>query len=118
MKAIQAIASASLFAISAIIAIPSYAEERAETTVSEFLTWERTKQDSFFAVSILTAGVIATQIRPDFADCIGNWYSQNEDRQSVRHSQMLKLMEEFPDYIPSGIVIAVLQKECGDFGSL
>ncbi len=107
--------AASFFAIFAMSCLPSHAEE---TTVREFLTWERQAQDSFFTTSILTAAVIATQIRPNFAECIGNWYSLTDEGNAKRHQEMLNVMGKYPDLIPSGIVIAVLQKECGNFGEL
>lgn len=108
-------AAASIFAIIAITCIPSYAKE---TTIREFLTWERPAQDSFFAISILTAAAIATQIRPDFADCISGWYAPSNEGNAKRNTEMLGIMEKYPDLIPSGIVVAVLQKECGNFGDL
>ncbi len=107
--------AASVFTIIAATCMPSYAKE---TTVREFLTWERSAQDSFFSISILTAATIATQIKPELAGCISEWYSVGNDGINERHAEVLAVMEQYPDLIPTGIVVAVLQKQCGTFGDL
>lgn len=110
------IVTASVIAFTLLTCPQTQAKE--ETTVRDFLKWERSKQDSFLTVSIMMAGVIATQIRPGFADCIGKWYSLDREKNLERHTEVLEVMNNFQDFIPGGIVVAVLQKECGKFGGL
>jgi len=112
----QPIVTASLFALTLLICPQAQAKD--ETTVREFLTWGRSAQDSFLTTSIITAAVIATQIRADFAACIGKWYTLTNEGNAKRQDEILAVMEKYPDSIPSGIVVAVLQKECGNFGEL
>lgn len=106
--------AASLFA--AVFSFYSQASAKEETRVKEFLTWERSNQDSFIAISVLTASVIATQVKQEMAECIGEWYNLVDGGNKTRHNQILQIMAAYPDSIPSGIVIAVIQKECGKFG--
>lgn len=106
--------AASVFAL--VLSFYSQALANEETTNKEFLTWEKSQQDSFIAISVLTASVIATQVKQEMAECIGRWYNLANGGSDARHAQILDIMTEYPDNIPSGIVVAVIQKECGKFG--
>lgn len=110
------IVTASLFAF--IVSISPQARAVDGTRIEEFLSWDRAAQDTFINVSVLTAGVIATQIRPDFAGCIGDWYSNTDVGKEKRRTEILDIMAGYPTHLPSGIIIAILQKECGKFGDL
>ncbi|MBL4785244.1 MAG: hypothetical protein JKY49_07435 [Cohaesibacteraceae bacterium] len=96
------------------ICTPAHAGQNVKT--SEFLKLDYESQDYFFGSTIWTAAVIATQIRQDLANCIADWYTNDPAIIKERNAEILRIMKGLPDSYPSGIVVAVLQKNCGKFG--
>ena len=84
-------------------------------TGTEFLTWDRAAQDNYLQTSITMAGVIATQTRPNVASCIDDWYFAGDAVRKQRNDAIRKTIQDNPGYHPSGVLLAVLQKECGSF---
>lgn len=83
----------------------------AETfTSKEFLTWKPEHRIAYFRNSISMTGVIATQFDSGKARCIDEWHAR-QDR--AGHPILLEAARTYPDYHPQGIVLWVLQKECG-----
>lgn len=60
-------------------------------------------------------GIIATQGRQDIASCLDDWYSSDEATQKKRHDFIIKIISENPTYHPQGVILAVLEKQCGAF---
>ena len=106
---------AATAAIFSVFSMPSYAAGE-NVKVKEFLTYSYEDQSYFIGSTIWTASVIATQIRQELATCISDWYTNDPDTVKSRNSEILEIMARFPDGYPTGIVVAVLQKECGKFG--
>jgi hypothetical protein len=90
---------------------PAKAEDNVFTS-AEFLEWERKQQDFYIQVSINMAALIAVPNDKKQADCIDNWYNSKKE---TRNEFILGVMKDNPDYHPHGILIGVLQKNCGDF---
>ncbi|MEP3247777.1 MAG: hypothetical protein ABJN40_07375 [Sneathiella sp.] len=84
--------------------------------IREFLTYDDKSQEYFLASTIWTAAVIATQIRQDLASCIADWYTNDPMIIKKRNAEILDTMKGYPDSYPSGLVVAILQKQCGKFG--
>ena len=85
----------------------------AETFKSrEFLTWKRESQDFYIDANIGMAGLLAAQNDETHANCLEDWYLSNKAR-SIE--TILVLMQQYPDYHPRGIIVGVLEKECGSF---
>lgn len=94
--------------------MPVYAQQ--QTTVRDFLTWAEDRQASFFRSTIFTSAVIASQISPTMVDCIDGWYASGGVSSPERNLEILQVMQGFPESHPTTIVIAVIQRECGNFG--
>lgn len=91
-------------------------KSRAEGfTGHDFLTWERTNQDSYIETSVSMTAIVATQGRQDIATCIDKWYSIEPEIRQDRHDNILRILRENPAFHPQGIILAVLQKQCGSF---
>ena len=100
---------ASLFLLMAALAKPAQAET---FTSAEFLKWKLSSQKSYFRTSIGMAGLIAAQNDKAHAKCIENWYL---DRERDATDFILETMKRFPSYHPRGVLLAVLEKQCGTF---
>ncbi|MEO1243779.1 MAG: hypothetical protein AAFX54_17865 [Pseudomonadota bacterium] len=99
-----------------VAAMPLGGCARAEGfTGEEFLKWERASQDSLIQISITMTGIVATQGRKDISRCIDDWYSDNENLQTQRHEEILQTIRENPEFHPQGVVLAVIQQQCGSF---
>ncbi len=47
------------------------------------------------------------------ADCIVKWYYT--DKKAERNTLILALMEKYSDFVPSSIMISLVEQACGDF---
>ncbi|WP_334150764.1 hypothetical protein [Hyphomicrobium sp.] len=77
---------------------------------SKFLTYSAEAQNSYIVTSVVMAGAIAGQNRPEQAKCIDRWMAENE---SAGFPTVKDAMSRFPEHHPSGVIIAVLEKACG-----
>jgi len=77
---------------------------------SKFLTYAPEAQNSYITTSVVMAGVIAGQNKPDQAKCIDQWMADNE---AAGFPSVKGAMSRFPDHHPSGVIVAVLEKACG-----
>lgn len=84
-------------------------------TGEKFLTWPRDSQESLIQSSIMMTGIIAAQHRTDIAGCIDDWYTGDEAVQAQRHEFVIDTIRKNPSYHPQGVILALLQKECGSF---
>lgn len=82
----------------------------------EFLSFGDEAKAQFIGSTIWTASVIATQIEQSMADCIADWYTDDPATVKQRNAEILNIMADYPDSYPTGIVVAVIQKQCGKFG--
>ena len=86
---------------------------QAETFKSEvFLTWPRHSQELYIHTSVAMAGLIAGKNDEAHAVCLEDWYFDDEKRSN---DFIIETMQRFPEYHPRGVIVAVLQKQCGTF---
>lgn len=70
-------------------------------------------QNAHIQVSVMMIGVVATQIRPDIAHCVNDWYGG--DQMGQRNEFIRSVMREHSDFHPAGVILAVVQRQCGHF---
>jgi len=104
---------AGVFAAILSIALTSQATGASKVfRSSEFLTWKQTSQDFYIEASVGMASLIASQIDKAQARCIDNWYFKNE---AAANASIRNVMKNNPSYHPRGIILGVVQKQCGSF---
>lgn len=84
-----------------------------EFTSAQFLEWSRDSQISYIHNAIGMAGLIVSLRNKSKARCVENWYVADTD--AAQHA-ILAAMQRFPSYNPRGVIVAVLQKQCGPLG--
>ncbi len=97
-----------------VMNMPAYAQEPSKQML-EFLDTNRASQDSFITTSVVAMGLVAAQLDSKMAECINQWYRASENITENRNSEILKTMRELPQFIPTTIVLAVIERECGKF---
>lgn len=102
---------AAMAVAATVVAFPQ--KSMADATVADFLTWERSAQDGFMQISIGMIGTIATQIRPDMATCIDNWYFGRPDAIEAEHDAILDIMAGYGEYDPTAFMLAYAENKCG-----
>lgn len=80
---------------------------------AEFLEWPRKSQTFYFQTAIGMAGFIVSMRDKPTARCLENWYFSDTD---AAEETILETMRRFPEYHPRGVIVAVLQKQCGALG--
>lgn len=93
------------------IAVPQARAD--EFTSAEFLKWPRENQSAYFSVSIGMAGFIVSMRDKPKARCLEDWYFKDTTR---AEDAILSTMRRFPEFHPRGVLVAVLQKQCGELG--
>lgn len=79
---------------------------------AEFLQWKRESQDFYIDANIGMAGLIAVQNDKKHQTCIENWYL--DDKPKTIES-ILSTMRKFPEFHPRGVILAMMEKQCGTF---
>jgi len=77
----------------------------------QFLEWDARDQKLFFDTAVLMAGSIASLNKDGQAKCIYDWYFGGEGDE--RRQRLIATIRKYPEHVPTGVVIAVLQKACG-----
>ena len=86
----------------------------AETfTSAEFLKWSAESQRSYIQTSVGMASVIASQISDTKAGCIGTWYFTDNQ---ARLAEIRASMKKNGQFHPQAVILALIQKVCGQFG--
>lgn len=80
-----------------------------------FAAWSQVSQDSYIQSSVMMAGVIGTQVKPEISRCIDAWYFETEGVKAARNQMIRNAIIEFADHHPSGVILALIQRACGSF---
>lgn len=113
MVTLKPMISKAVLAVTLLCPQLSAAQEFTSSTV---LGWDEVSQNALFQSSIGMASLVAMQTGQHAAifNCINEWYGTPE-RQAQRHGEILAVMREYPNYHPQGIILAVIERECGKF---
>lgn len=79
---------------------------------SEFLKWERDSQEFYIRTSVGMASLIIGQTDKAQSKCVDDWYYANE---KTGNDHILDAMSKHPDFHPRGVILAVMEKKCGEF---
>ena len=82
-------------------------------TTGQFLTQGRQSQETYIGISLTMAGAITAQTNPGVARCLNDWYFADSGRRAERIDYILETMRKYPEYHPSGVIVAVIKKVCG-----
>jgi len=106
----KALAVASLSTLVCSVAPGAFAGDGFKA--SEFLTYPAQSQKSYITSSAMMAGLIASQNNRAQAVCIDDWVAQQSGQ---GYGAVVEAMRKLPDYHPSAVIVAVLDKACGSF---
>lgn len=82
-------------------------------TAADVLSWDQESQNWYFTVNASMAGALASQNDSPAASCIDEWYFDAADR-ATRNDEFRSAMRRFEEYHPTLVVIAVIEKACGE----
>lgn len=57
--------------------------------------------------------IVATQVRPEMAVCIDNWYFENALEQDRHNTEILKTMEGYTEFVPTAFMLGYVEGICG-----
>ena len=88
-----------------------------EFTSEDVLEWDESSQDSYFQTSVMMIAIVATQTgeHDHIAECIDTWFGGGDASQPQRFARIRSVMEGLPSYHPQALILAVIEKECGEF---
>ena len=101
--------SITVFLLFFSLHVPSFA---APSKNSWFLKNDEGQRIWWYMGAFTSLGHIVSQSDPKKADCIWNWsFKEPKEKQKLLEETMRK----YPDHSPSGIILALLYKDCGKF---
>ncbi|MEM0987349.1 MAG: hypothetical protein AAGK00_00610 [Pseudomonadota bacterium] len=113
LAAWRGIAAIAVIAGAALTVVPTDADDK-KFTAADVLGWEETSQNSFFETSVSMAGVIAIQSENPAGRCINDWYFKTDAGKQSANQEIRKAMTRFSDFYPASVIVAVLEKNCGE----
>lgn len=99
--------------LTACLAWNTQAHAQESYTSADLLERPIEAQNAHIQVSVMMIGVVATQIRPDIAHCVNDWYGGEQMGQ--RNEFIRSMMLEHSEFHPAGVILAIVQRECGRF---
>lgn len=97
-------------ALGAVILIyPQFSTAR-DLTNADFLKWPEARQTWWVLSSVTMAGHVVRLRDEVKGECIWDWYLSDPD---ARFAAIQDTMRQYPDHLPTGIIIAWLEKHCG-----
>lgn len=84
-----------------------------EFTAADVLGWDVKQQNWYFETSIVMAVIIASQSDEAKATCIDDWYLSSDAAIAEGNTFIRSQMKKFEGFHPGGVILAVLQHECG-----
>ena len=79
---------------------------------SKFLTYPAESQSSYIDTAAVAATVVVSLNSASQAKCLGSWVAKHR---AGNFAPVIDAMRKYPDDHPMGLIIAVLQKDCGAF---
>lgn len=79
---------------------------------AKFLTYSAEAQANYISTSAVAAASIAALNSSAQAKCLGDWVAQHS---ASGYQPVIDAMRKYPDDHPTGLILAVLQKQCGPF---
>lgn len=90
--------------------MPVYAQDGF--TGEDLLGWSDASKAQYVRISMTMASVIATQIDPEAAQCINEWYFGDDALQIERNAFVFSTLEDHARFHPTAVITAILQREC------
>ena len=84
-------------------------------TSAKLLAENAEAQKNFIEISLTMAGAVATQVKPEIARCLDDWFFKDAAKKPQRIEHILATMRQYPGYHPSGVLLGVIQQACGSF---
>lgn len=95
-----------------LAAVPRSAEAKDGFTAADFLKWPQDSRRSYVQNALMMANMIAVENNRGQADCISNWYFSDRPR---KDAFIDSVMQKYPTHHPMGVILAVIEKQCGSF---
>lgn len=79
---------------------------------SKFLAYSAEQQKGYIGTAAVAATVIASLNSQSQSKCLGAWVATHS---SKGYQPVLEVMKKYPDDHPMGLIMSVLQRDCGPF---
>lgn len=79
---------------------------------SKFLTYPAESQSSYIDTAAVATTVVVSLNSAAQAKCLGAWVAKHR---VGNFAPVIEVMRKYPDDHPMGLIVAVLQKDCGEF---
>ena len=83
---------------------------------SKFLKWSKASQTAYLQNSIVMAMTVSSRMSEAHSTCISEWFFDADGFRDGREEGLRQSISQYSDYHPGGIIVAVIERECGEFG--
>lgn len=83
---------------------------------SKFLEWSMPSQTAYLQNSIVMAMTVSSRMSEAHSTCISQWFFDADGFRDGREDDLRKSISQYSDYHPGAIIVAIIERECGEFG--
>ena len=114
MNSIRVTFGAIVFTVSALFH-PQVS--KADTfTGADLLKWSEASQVAYLQNAIIMAMTVSSRMSDAHAACISEWFFEADGFRAGRLDDLTQTISKYSTYDPSGVVVAIIERECGEFG--
>lgn len=107
------LAVAGAIAASALLYPQKSGAQSQAFTNKDFLQLPEMQQKGFIDGAVSTLYQMAAQESAEIGQCVYDWYYG--DKRAERNGLILRSMEQYPDNLPSVIIVALTENACGRY---
>lgn len=90
---------------------------KADTfTGADLLKWSEASQVAYLQNAIIMAMTVSSRMSETHAACISEWFFEADGFRDARLADLNGAIEKYADYHPGGVIVAIVERECGAFG--
>ncbi|GAB2695044.1 hypothetical protein [Aliiglaciecola aliphaticivorans] len=101
-----------IVALGLLLAVTGIAQAD-EFKARDFLKWPDVQKKYWIRGAMDALGQVAASKSKEKGLCVMQWYYS--DKRAERNSLILSSMKKYPDIIPSAIMVALTERECGKY---
>ncbi|MEP5729559.1 MAG: hypothetical protein ABJL67_09290 [Sulfitobacter sp.] len=82
-----------------------------------FSTWSDEVQNAYLQNMVVMSSMVSARTSPTHGDCISKWFFDGSSIRPDRKAEALATISEYGAHRPEAILIALMERACGPFGS-
>ena len=83
---------------------------------ASLMEWSEASQVAYLQNSIVMTMTVSSRLNEVHASCISDWFFEGDRFRDGRLEELRTTISRYADYHPGGVIVAMIERECGEFG--